>query len=557
MRNRRAIALVTVLVTAGILLMMLGAFVTLNRDYFGLIKTDQHHMVAEEAARSVLDYCVYRLEHDRYWGKGDFETHRTDDEVGSILEVREVKDSRRFVGRVVACGTEFEGTILNNIEGDNAVDGVQKGDCRIRITARRGGTTLRREAFLTTAPIFDASGVASGGFLVDANLLTVASTDPRRNRIRSKGDIQVPSYNGSFVFDPPDDASEQGVLWAAQGIAMGSRDLSDPANLEDAVATTGGGQFYPQAQTHYDIHDLHFSEVKVPTNEVTMDPGMYVFTRAAVPYTSPQGSGTAEIPMLRRTEFAVVDGLYQNGDVKEFWYYTGSLPAGATINWGNLWGDGAVPHPVDSNDFHVTTGVAAHFNGVLPHMDGAGPPDIVFNTDVTLRVNGNFGVTAHNVAYSPVVIFRDPESGVIEQGAIVAEQGSIYIEGRFNGSGKLIATGDVTLRPNKADMESDTDSELSIFAGNDIFIRPPHTNQALHKSTFRGLLYARNDVTIQGWDLGLDIDVEGAVVAREGRIAITSADKVTLRYNREYLDSILKVTSATRVRLERVVWRER
>ena len=198
--------------------------------------------------------------------------------------------------------------------------------------------------------------------------------------------------------------------------------------------------------------------------------------------------------------------------------------------------------------------------------------------------NGDFGITSYSNDYDPIITFRDPETGEVggnQSGTIKSlttsngKQGSIYIRGKIEGNGKLLAEGDVTIRNTFANVSSDTESDLSIYAGGNVTIRPQkakwfdeyyefagYSEGADGTTKFRGLVYAGNDIYFEAdKDLSdaydpADITIEGAVVAREGSVTVNSAKDVRFVYNPDYLDSILSQNTASRIRLEQVVWKE-
>ncbi len=586
MKSKKGIALFSVMVMTGLLMLLLGAFMQVNQQQFGLVNNDQSHLAASEAARSAMDYCTYRLEHHRQWGSSPFEG-RVDSGTAGLLEVREVRNSHRLEGRVVQSDTNFEVTLLNNIDGTAQRDGVPVGFCRLRINAWRGTALVRREAMLGTAPLFDAAVISSRRINVDSQTLTVASTDPLRNRLRSKGDIMVPTYEGQFNFSAPADATERGVLWAREGISMGSHDLTDEDEAARAVRATGG-RFMPEADTHYEVYDLQIDEVRAPETSVTIQPGVYIFNRQTVTYESDDGPRSVVVPVLQRRDWAVNDeGYVEGGDLREAWYLTSSLPADADSDWITLYND--LPeeglHPMTSNTFSLDAGVQVHFNSLDPRFDGVDPPSLVLNSDVNLHVNGDFGVASWDADYHPTLIFRDPETGEVGvdsagrtvSGSITTRStgdrpGSIMIEGAILGNGKLLADGDVTLKNTFAAVSTDEASDLSIFAGGSVNIRPRRAawrdeetvfegglEDRDASTAFRGLIYARQDVIIDAADSGAgtaDVYVEGAVVAREGKVKVTNARNVAFKYNPDYLDTILTPRIGDRVRLERAVWKE-
>jgi hypothetical protein len=587
--RKAGIALITVLIVAGLLALLMVSFTRVHQQNFGLIKNNLHEQAAQEGARSILDYCLYRLEQDRSWGAAVF-TGSVDASVSDSLEVTEVEDSFKIEGRVKETDTLFEVEVLNNIDGDARVDGLEKGFCRLRISTKRGTAEIRREAVLKTAPLFDGGVVASKDIVVKADSLVVSSTDPFRNRLRARKQIRVPSYKNSFRFRPADNATEKGVLWAKGGILSGSTDLRDPKMATEASEMTGG-KFVPQADTHYDIYDLQLNEIKASEETTKLNSGIYVFNRRKVEFLSGQGYQTKEIAVLERRDSALdTNGQVKQGDLREVWFLKSSLPDSALGRTVELFGND-VPqegiHAKDRNKFQLEKGVEAKFNSVDPDFNGnERPPEILINTNRNLVVDGDFGVTSWNHKYFPTVKFQERNTGEVgtdDQGRLVSgsittkahkgRPGSIFIAGRIVGNGKLLAEGDVTIRNTFADVSSDTLSDLSIFAGGSVTLRPQKARNLDGNTVFdgggdgttrfRGLIFARDDVLIEA-DLSKrnskgekgDVFIEGAVVSRGGNVHVFKAANIEFKYNPEFLDSILKPKRGSRVRLEQVVWKE-
>ena len=580
-RNNRGIALFTTLVLLTVLAMLVASFASLHQKQLHLMQNDEHHQAAEEAARSALEYCQFRLERHRQWGSAEF--NGDPKPVISSLEIEERTGTTRVDGTVLASGAEFQVEIKNNISEVAESDGVPAGYCRLRVTGRRGRAEVRHEALLGTAPIFDGSVVASEDINIYSETLTVSSKDAFRNRIRAKGNIDVPDYEGPgpegpFRFNPAASATERGLLWSQKGIRMGGKDLENPTHAQNAAEATGG-RFLPRASTHHDVYDLQLGEVLTSETKVEVESGVYVFNRLETSH--------GPIPVLERRDWAIDpdSGEVTGGHVEEIWLVNDGLPSGATDNIADRYGvaDNKV-HRYDSNDFSLDTGVDVHFNSLNPYYGGdPKPPEILLDSNVDLVAKGDFGVTSWSRDYDPIVMFRNPiteEVGGQQSGTITAlgstsgKPGSIYLQGAIKGNGKLLAKGDVTIRNTFANVSSDENSDLSIYAGQDVTIRPQkpkwfdeyaQTVSAAYEghTAFRGLVFAGNDVYVEA-DKELDasvydpanVTIEGAVVAREGSVTVTSAKDVNFIYNPQLLDSILSRNTATRIRLELAVWRE-
>ena len=581
------IALITVLIVVTLLSLLLLSFTRVHQQSFGLIKNDLHDQAAQAGARSVFGYCLFRLENDRSWGAGKFDGE-PDPGLPEGLDIEEEAGTRKLGGRVVQTDTEFEVEVLNNIDGSAMVDGVPKGFCRLRIQANRGTATVRREALLSTAPLFDAGVLASRNIYVDAEKFKVASTDPFRNRLRAKGRINIPSFRGNFQFHPADNATEKGVLWAKAGILSGGDKLSDSEVAAEAARITGG-RFLPHADTFHDIYDLQLSEVVASSETTEISSGVYVFNRRFIEVRVGDSTEVREIPVLERRESALdEDGRLLPGDIEEVWFLKNNLPEEAAARSVDFFVD--VPpdkvHAKSKNQFLLDTGVEVKFNSVDPLFGGDRPPEFLVNTKRNLTIDGDFGLTSVNPKFYPTVKFWDRRTGEVgtdKDGNLISgsittkatdgEHGSIHIAGRILGNGKLLAEGDVTVRNTFANVSSDKLSDLSIYAGGTVALRPQKARKfddrvffdgkVAGATNFRGLIFARDDVIIEA-DLDPredrqergNVSIEGAVVSRSGSVRVHLADRIEFKYNPDYLDSILRPKKEARVRLEQVVWKE-
>ena len=527
--------------------MLMGAFMLSNRDHFTMMQNDEHHDAAVEAANTAFEYCSYRIEHDRFWGQSNFPENEPDSDISSgSLTVSRVKNSRAINGLVTGTEAQFHVEILNNIEGTGSVDGVPKGACRFSITARRGTSAVGREATLVTAPLFDASALSSKMVRLNAKRIEVGSTDPVRNRIRSKGFIGVnlPQLK-NLSFKPAAKATEKGLLWAAGSIHLndsnGGKDynMEDAGDLATAISTTQG-TFLPKAQTNYEIHDLQFSEIKVSSQKRSVQGGVYVFTTAGVKLDD---GTTVPVRMLQRRQASVVEGQLKAGIVQAFWYMGGDVPDDKVTA---LMGSGATPHRVTSLAFEIQPGVDADIDSRT----------VKIKPDVDVKVTGDFGVSSDEKNKVATLLFEPDKSQPKRKWyqSSISANGLIFIDGKVQGSGKFLAEGDVTLRPISVDLASDIDTDLCIFSGHDVRIKPPDDNEEIKNTSFRGLIYARNDLIY--YAKGADVNIEGALVSKNGEVRISQADRVKLTYNPDYLDSILKKMPEARIRLEAAVWKE-
>lgn len=549
LRKSRGLALVLALIVVSLLMVMLGAFLGANRAQLSALTAGSHQAAMERTAQSVYDYCRFKLEHNKSWGAAKFASTAQDSDTASALVVTEVENTNTIAGNSVRDGVDYTADIINNIEGVAMFKGVPAGSCRITIKVSRGGHDATQIAQLNTAPLYDASAVAAKGLTITGEGLTVASTDPNRNIIRSKEHLTAPDV-ADLDFTPATGSAEDGILWAGGDISLGTTNLSNDPVAKAAAIEATQGRFVDQAKTYYDIHDLKKSELRVAKEQVEIQSGLYVFTRQNIAYQGVDGISTDYVYALERREYTMVDGEPVAGDVQELWYYRGALDeneagSGSEWVWTDNYSDGAVAHPVDTPHFSI--------QGMAVRADMR-DQTLQISANVDVKVSGDFGLFSDQPDLAPNLIFTDYDGdldGEHDRGSLSAS-GEILIKGNVRGSGKLLADGSVSIHPNHVRVESDTVSDLSIYSGNNVNIEPPENWIGTSDVSFTGLVYAKNDVKFVGAP-NQSLNVEGAVVSQNGTINLTGK-KVNLTYNPAYLDSIVKKMPDNRIRLERAVW---
>ena len=536
--------MLTMMVTAFVMV-LLGAFISLNQGQINLMSSSQTGDALERASQTVYEYCFSRLEHNKYWGAQPFDENRKDLGVQSVMVVEEINGTTRIKGETNLDDAAFEVLIRNNISGETPnAQGVPAHACLLDIEVSRGGLKSKRRIQLNTAPLYDASAVASDGMVIDTDKLVVASKDPQRNVIRSKQDLHLKGTT-DLEFQPAPNSAEQGILWSGKDIILGNESLRMSSDARESAAETGG-RFVDNSRTDYNVHDLKREEINIAKYTRVMGDGIYVFGTSDVTYsTGPLTTTTQRVSTLERREHKLVDGKATIGDVKEMWYYGDALPDDwvADEQWittdGNS--DWAFARRVNSRHFQLYEG-----DELIKADLSASRLEISANVDV--QVKGDFGIFSEDPSITPSLAFIDQE-GMGDRGSLSSD-GEILIEGVVTGTGNLIANGSVSLYPNVIDVETDTQSDLSIYSGKNVRIAPPDNWTGQGTLSFKGLVYAKENVELYHQN---KVRVEGAIVAREGHLRMT-APVVELVYNPDYLDTIVRELPDAQVRLERAVW---
>jgi len=283
--SRRGIALISSIILMSLLMMLLGAFLQVNRTHVWLLNASDARQNAHSACQAGYEYVVYRLEHDRTWATADF-TGLQEGE-GTGLEVEERAGTRSVHGRLPDAGAWFEVTIYNNLNSSAALGDLPKESCRLEIEGGTdGGTTKQVICLLHVAPLFDSSALTRGRVDMRVSRFNLRSKDPWRNQLRAEKGIDVPEVlsNSLTRFLLPDSAQKdsRGRLWSRADIQSAGRTITSD-EIPKANANSGG-IFVPRAQ-RFEIFDLSADSVKLPGTVSTVPSGEYRFTKVTATFT--------------------------------------------------------------------------------------------------------------------------------------------------------------------------------------------------------------------------------------------------------------------------------
>jgi hypothetical protein len=543
MNRKRGIALITTLMLAGLLMLLLGAFMQVNRSQFALLGGSEDRENALRTIKSVHEYCVWQLERDETWAEAPFggdtpdngflTTYMTATGIGG-------EDPPVVRGTIPSLNSEFEVTVENNL-----ADPQQ--EVILRISATVGTLTRNVETRMRPVALYDSGVAAGGGVQVSASEWTVGSRDPYRNIIRASGDIDAPDHaNVNFVSRQNaagEDGADQGIFWANNDISFyvgaSRQSVTDPLVMEDAVADTGG-RFFPNSGVSHSIHDLQARDVAVPAATSSIQDGEYRFTNETCTFQKwvKVGSNPSRYDWRTRTSVVPVMQRYSSGGaLTDYWFTQASL-AGTTQN--PSFSTSGTPHEETSTTFDLDVGQLVEVT-----LDTPGPSKPAFNVqaDGKIDVPGNFMVTS--TGDEPVLSFSG--AGADSQ---IEVDGDVTFEGELSGKGIVVSrNGTVTLDVSNV-ATSGNELGVSLFAANDIEINATGGGSL----SFNGLLFARNSVTVNG--VNDDFIVDGALVAKNGDITINTGGKVDLTYNPDYLKVLLEKLPDDRTKLETVVWKE-
>lgn len=133
--SRQGVALFLVLTILGVITTMLGAFVALNQQNFSLLASSMEQSEALQACLSGYNYALYRIEHDKSWGKDAFNglddaAPPTGTALDGTLSCDLIEPSRLFFS-IQGTRMKFELTVVNNLLfGRPSADSHYKNYCK-------------------------------------------------------------------------------------------------------------------------------------------------------------------------------------------------------------------------------------------------------------------------------------------------------------------------------------------------------------------------------------------------------------------------------------------
>lgn len=596
-RRTRGIALFSVLLAMVFCLLMVGAFLQSNRDFHNLTRREAEDHRAEDALRSVYNFCRSSLERDKRWGT-PFPKERRQSMDARLEWTEHLADPLDIEGKITGQlenGLFFSAHILNNMREPTIRDGVLPRTCRLRIRVYEGSGSHQdllqnpkqfrhqggAEVLVSNAALFDSGVIASDQIFLRASTLLFQSKDPLRNQVRSNSYISLPEVEKNNLifqtliqqsdgsYQPLSAKAHGGTVWAKGDIVFGPDNKSGPEILDKASAQSGA-RLIPKAKTQYTIPELQPEDIQEGTSKTRkLGSGGYIFSDFWVAYTDKSGAEQREkIPVLTRQTWH--EGGFR---LDEFFYLAEDIPNATHTDTRMIAHNKKSGIPVDSipSQAHSkatfplsdTDGTLSGLSANLAHRQIIVPSDVTFEVD-----EGDFYVGTHDAAY-----FDDPDeankdyieepSTVLFQGVdgtgtpgrstIRTLKGSIAIEGLVLGRGNLISELDVALWPNVAAIDSDEVVDLAVYAGRDVGIGSPDNTEVVKGvAAFRGLVYANRNFS---FSTPSELFIEGALVARGGNALVDAGKHLHVVYNPDFLDDLLRPKVLERTRVELLTWR--
>jgi len=575
--KQRGIALVSAVIMMALAMMLLGAFLQVNRAHVWLMNASEGRQTAHSACQAGFEYVMFRLEHDRKWSEVAFDGRI--DSPGTDLEVEEVEDSRTIRGYLRPMDATFEVDIENNLSNSAASEfGVPPYMCRLTIRGTAMGATKEVVTLLHQAPLFDSSALTRGKMVMNADQFNVRSKDKWRNQIRAEENIDIPSATEArtqFLLPDSTVQDSKGMMWSKSDIISGGTKL-DASNIDEANLNSGG-RFVPKSKQHFEIFDLQADSIVTPkANNTAVKPGVYRFTKATAHLTLNanygKGMGAEKYRLERDQEIEVLE-YYANPDdplpthVYRSENKTEDLDPPIPTSTGGWFPKGLEGVDIDQVDITYSTA-------------GTETVPVTLGDKVYLDVDGTSQKVEADLYTQKVTIAAGTSVTVDGMLSIESDRGTpprldlgakgeraaIVAEGTINlsraeteGVGTLVSRkGDVSIAPLGENFEVETSDPLFgglvLFAGNDVKLKNP-SEEPGGKWDFKGLVYARNNFHFDANKA--DATVEGTVVARNGNLTFDSPGaNVEFIYNPEYLKKMLEDLPENRLQLERLFWRE-
>ena len=578
-QRERAIALVTTLAALAVVIMLMGAFFLNWQSHIAMSRYSAEKKDCGEALSSLADACRFQLEGNRDWGKvAGAETDAMEflSRSGEPLLILEPMSAEGelgddfqgmsglafFSGESRQTGVKIALAIVNNLDNRLPMLDQRVGAkaCRIQIRVRKGGYTEWVEVTLRRAGFFDSTVLASKKIEIDADRVEFSSADPLRNQIRSESEIFLPD-TPLLKFTPAEDAltAETGTVWSKDDIHIGG---DSGEQKRRGAAETTGADFFPNAPSYYKIPELRKSDIDYESGKPTVNlaSANYMFNdKQSITFKDTRGNEyTREIRAV--LVYQTADQTW--GPLSKFHFLQDPLNSP----------DPSDPDP-DAYAPDLNTVVIEGVTGI-PETDPEFELDGIdcdlsankFTLDARpeYRVSGDFGIVNGSLEFTDVA--ADPTNPV--EGFLSVDR-DLSINGQIYNGGKLVAGRNVYLSPYdvKVDKLEET-SDIAIFAGNDVIVRPTFTDEDPHDAqryfVFKGLVYAGNDFKFLSslvrngttYQFDRKLYIEGALVAKRGEVQIKGNETVELRYNREFLDDLLENPQDRGVvQLEVLAWR--
>jgi hypothetical protein len=578
MRKRSGIALVIAMLLSSLLVMLAGAFFQINRGNLmtGSIAFKQRKALL--AAQSGIAWVRAKLEAGQDYCKTEFPVEKTlfarDMRIVELEGQRTV--SGTFTTELDRQDQAFNITIVNNLKSAATTGQTYAGhyappdSVHLHAEGFCAGFRSAIDVVFAGEPLYDSSALSQGDLNMEANpLWTIASTDPRRNWVRSNKNIRMNDVLNKPVSPVRFEnaaGSTPGMMWAKGDVYSGGAALEESQDISAAMAKVGG-QISSKSQLRNDIYKLELSDLKLPTATRTIGAGRYVVSNKTVnlnfTYEVDDVEYTQTVPITYRT----LSYFDANNVAQKTWFEQRDVDqirafAQAAADEGDA--------DNFSVDVPVVPGATAVSNGKV-EINGAGNGfEFDFSTDTfrltkpdRYNVEGNIEIgyeDAGEEGQQRSVELAFP-SGT--NSAALNVTGSVNIKGQVLGKAGIAAEGDVSLSVPTVDIEADPNLPIVIYGKRNVNITASDTKSETSSPALklRGLIYAGKSVNMNSSKAVAAAEFNGSIVAQDGDIRMAmvpptgqQSSNVKFTFDPKYLDAFTQGLPGNRRRLRQATY---
>jgi hypothetical protein len=306
-KGRQGIGLALVMLVTMLLLVLSGAFVSVNSNQLQQLTNGIQRARAEEACKSALNYAWMRLDQDMAWATpGYFDKNPKEAWPPALADKARLQAQgvgNRVTGEILGTDQRFDMRVFNNLNNDSAdlVQRVPARSVRISLDGMNGPVRRHYEVVLRRKAFVDASAVSQ----LDLSILNalpmkwnLESTDALLNIVRSNSYIVGPkagltSGTSEIEFRRPSAlpsaaAGPFRTAWAKNDILLEGRSLGTSDTDRQTASSNAKGNFLPKTGVDYQIPDLAPEDLNGPSTKRVVPGGRYQFKIA--------GTAVASVP---------------------------------------------------------------------------------------------------------------------------------------------------------------------------------------------------------------------------------------------------------------------
>lgn len=578
MRKRSGIALVIAMLLSSLLVMLAGAFFQINRGNLmtGSIAFKQRKALL--AAQSGIAWVRAKLEANQAYCKTGFTMEKT--VFARDMRIVELEGQRlvsgTFSSELDRQDQAFNITIVNNLgsapTSGQSYAGRYAPPDSVHLHAEGFCSGFRSviDVVFAGEPLYDSSAVCQGDLNMEDNpLWTIASTDPRRNWVRSNKDIRMNDVLNkpvSPVRFENSAGSTPGLMWAKGDIYSGGTALEKPEDLSVAMLRVSG-QISSKSQLRNDIYKLEPSDLKLPTTARSIGAGRYVVSNKTVNLNFTYEVDDREYTQTTPITYRTLSYFDANNVPQKTWFEQRDVDqiralAQAAAADGDAEGF--------SIDIPVVPGATPVANGKV-EINGPGNGfEFDFSTDTfrltrpeRFNVEGNIEIGYEDAAEEGQQRSVELAFPTGTNSAALNVTGSVNIKGQVLGKAGIAAGGDVSLSVPTVDVEADPNLPIVIYSQRNVNIMASDTRSESGSAALklRGLIYAGKNVHVNSDKAVAAAEFNGSIVAQSGQINMKmfpssslQTNNVKFTFDPKYLDAFTHGLPGNRRRLRQATY---